>query len=139
MGPSSVIIHLKSYLFICLGDSNILHPANLSHIFPWENAIEKICSALENQHQKSPRALFKPLFMNRPISGRHYFRPHGNIPPRTTSPPNNKSTQLSPSVSKYGYKIHRLGGFQAFWKLWSHSYTSSPQTQSLTWLNHTLL
>lgn len=62
MGPSSVIIHLKSYLFICLEDSNILHLANLSNIFLWENAIEKICSAdLENQHQKSPSALFKLL------------------------------------------------------------------------------
>lgn len=62
MGPSSVIIHLKSYLFICLEDSNILHLANLSNIFLWENAIEKICSTdLENQHQKGPYALFKLL------------------------------------------------------------------------------
>lgn len=61
MGPSSEIIHLKSYLFICLEDSNILHLANLSNIFLWENAIEKIRSALENQHQKSPYALFKLL------------------------------------------------------------------------------
>lgn len=61
VGPSSVIIHLNSYLFICLEDSNILHLANLSNIFLWENAIEKICSALENQHQKSSYALFKLL------------------------------------------------------------------------------
>lgn len=55
MGPSSVIIHLKSYLFICLEDSNILHLANLSNIFLWENTIGKIRSAaLENQHQKGP-------------------------------------------------------------------------------------
>lgn len=40
VGPSSVIIHLKSYLFICLEDSNILHFANLCNIFLWENAIE---------------------------------------------------------------------------------------------------
>lgn len=63
MGPSSVIIHLKSYLFICLEDSNILHLANLSNIFLWENTIEKICSTdLENQHQKSSYALFKLHF-----------------------------------------------------------------------------
>lgn len=62
MGPSSVIIHLKSYLFICLEDSNILHLANLSNIFLWENTIGKIRSAaLENQHQKGPYALFKLL------------------------------------------------------------------------------
>lgn len=61
LGPPSVIIHLKSCLFICLEDSNILHLANLSNIFLWGNAIEKIRSALENQHQKSPYALFKVL------------------------------------------------------------------------------
>lgn len=63
MGPSSIIIHLKSYLFIRLEDSNILHLANLSNIFLWGNAIEKICSTdLENQHQKSPMLYFNSFY-----------------------------------------------------------------------------
>lgn len=53
-GPSSVIIHLKSYLFVCLEDSNILHLANLSNTFLWENAIENKFSCFRKSTPEKP-------------------------------------------------------------------------------------
>lgn len=52
VGPWSVIIPLQSHLFICLGDSNILHLTNLSNRFSWENAIENTSYCFKKSAQE---------------------------------------------------------------------------------------
>lgn len=139
MGPSSVIIHLKSYLFICLEDSNILHLANLSNIFLWETAIEKICStALENQHQKSPYALFKLLvWTGQYLAGcvlvhmaiYHAWKP---VPPK-------QETHTAIFFSVQIWLWNTLPRWvSSILHVPIHIPLARPQTQSLIWVNYTL-
>lgn len=94
IGPPSIIIYLKSYLFICLKDSNILPLANLSNIALGENATENGFCCFRKSTPESPLYLVWIPFMNSPISSQVQFNPNGNIPSMSPLPENNQSSQL---------------------------------------------